>query len=303
MKQRFEGEAGRRLLIETVRDQKIVSGVNALAEEIVALGSPTDVKAGTTIIRQGGEDNDIFLILAGSFKIIVNDRKVAMRFANDHVGEMAAIQQTQRRSATVIANEDSLVLKLTEGQLAEMGSRHPLIWRNLAKELARRLEQRDAFVTAARKKIRLFVISSVEALEIAREVQNGFDHDPFNVVIWTDGVFRASQYPIESLEREVEQADFAIAIAQPDDLTESRGELKSVVRDNVLFELGVFIGRLGRARTFLVEPRGEELELPSDLTGLNPLTYKYGDGKDLASALGPVCNRIRTIVKELGPNN
>jgi CRP/FNR family transcriptional regulator, cyclic AMP receptor protein len=302
MKQRFEGEAGRRLLTEAVRDQKLVSGVNALAEEIVALASPTDVRAGTTIIQQGGGDNDIFLILTGSFKIVVNGQKVAMRFANDHVGEMAAVQQAQRRSATVIANEDSLVLKLTEAQLAEMGSRYTFVWRNIAKELARRLEQRNAFVTAAREKIRLFVISSVEALEIARGIQNGFDHDPFNVVIWTDGVFRASQYPIESLEREVEQADFAIAVAQPDDLTESRGKLKSVVRDNVMFELGVFIGRLGRTRTFLVEPRGEEIALPSDLTGLNALTYKYGDGTDLASALGPVCNRVRTIIKELGTN-
>jgi predicted nucleotide-binding protein len=69
-----------------------------------------------------------------------------------------------------------------------------------------------------------------------------------------------------------------------------------------MFELGVFIGRLGRTRTFLVEPRGEEIALPSDLTGLNALTYKYGDGTDLASALGPVCNRVRTIIKELGTN-
>ena len=37
----------------------------------------------------------------------------------------------------------------------------------------------------------------------------------------------------------------------------------------------MFIGRLGRKRTFLVEPRGEEVELPSDLKGITTLTYKY----------------------------
>ena len=49
---------------------------------------------------------------------------------------------------------------------------------------------------------------------------------------------------MESLERELDQSDFAIAIAQPDDLTESRGEAKPTPRDNVIFELGFFMGRL-----------------------------------------------------------
>ena len=36
------------------------------------------------------------------------------------------------------------------------------------------------------------------------------------------------------------------------------------------------MGRLGRRRTFLVEPLGEEIKLPSDLLGLSGLTYKFG---------------------------
>jgi predicted nucleotide-binding protein len=215
---------------------------------------------------------------------------------------MSAIQPTQRRSATVIATEDSVVCKLTELQLADLGRQHPDIWRFFAKELARRLEQRNAFVTSTRDRIRVFIISSAEALEVARTIQNAFDHDPFKVIVWTDGVFRASWYPVESLERELDQSDFAIAIAQPDDITRSRGETAPSPRDNVIFELGLFIGRIGRHRSFLVEPRGEEAKLPSDLSGITSITYKY-DRKDLAAGLGPACNRIRNIIKELGPNN
>jgi CRP/FNR family cyclic AMP-dependent transcriptional regulator len=303
MKERFEGKIGHRRLVDALREQKCVRGDASLAEEIADRGELFVVKKDTAIIEQGAEDNDFYLILAGSFKIVVNGRRVATRFPGDHVGEMAAIQPTQRRSATVVAGEDSVVAKLTEPQLSDLGRRYPELWRHFAKELARRLEQRNALVTAPRKKIRVFIISSVEALEIARTIQNAFEHDPFTVVIWTDGVFQASHYPIESLEREVDQSDFAIAIAQPDDVTDSRGRSSHSPRDNVIFELGFFMGRLGRHRALLVEPRGEEVKLPSDLTGLTTVPYRVGSGTDLAAALGPACNRLRTIILELGPNN
>jgi len=302
MIKRFEGESGKRTLVETLRDQKIVAGNGMLAEQIADMSVTAEVMLGTAIIHQGGDDNDLYLIVAGSFDIVVNGRKVARRFPNDHVGEMAAIQPTQRRSATVVASEDSVVCKLTEDQVVKLGQQHPDIWRFFAKELARRLEQRNAFVTTTRDKIRVFAISSAESLEIARTIQNAFDHDPFKVIVWTDGVFRASWYPIESLERELDQSDFAIAIAEPDDMTQSRGKTAQTPRDNVICELGLFIGRIGRHRSFLVEPRGEETKLPSDLSGITSISYKY-DKKDLAAALGPACNRIRDIIKELGPNN
>jgi predicted nucleotide-binding protein len=260
-----------------------------------------EVEPGATIIEQGAEDNDVYLIIAGAFDILVNGRKVARRFANDHVGEMAAIQPTQRRSATNTATERSVLCVLTEPQLSELGRQYPDIWRFIAKELARRLEQRNAHVTATHEKIRIFIISSAEALEIARTIQNAFEYD-FTVVVWTDGVFRASWYPVESLERQLDQSDFAIAIAQPDDITSSRGKSLPTPRDNVIFELGLFIGRIGRLRSFLVEPRGEELKLPSDLSGITALPYKY-DPADLAATMGPACNRIRAVIRELGPNN
>jgi CRP/FNR family transcriptional regulator, cyclic AMP receptor protein len=105
-------------------------------------------------------------------------------------------------------------------------------------------------VTTVSEKIRVFIISSAEAIEIARTIQNEFDHDPFSVTVWTDGVFRASHYAIESLERALDLSDVAIAVAQPDDITESRGQLKATPRDNVIFELGFFYGAPGKAPGF-----------------------------------------------------
>jgi predicted nucleotide-binding protein len=301
MIERFEGESGRPNLIEALRNQKIVAGNPDLAERIADTGVLVEINQGVTIIDQGAEDTDVYLIIAGTFDIVVNGRKVARRFANDHVGEMAAIQPTQRRSATVAATEKAVLCRLTDSQLIEIAREYPDVWRFIAKELARRLEQRNAHVTATHDKIRIFIISSAEALEIARTIQNAFEYD-FTVVVWTDGVFRASWYPIESLERQLDQSDFAIAVAQPDDVTHSRGQASSTPRDNVIFELGMFIGRIGRLRSILIEPRGEEVKLPSDLSGITALAYKY-DPENLAAAMGPACNRIRAIVRELGPNN
>src|SRR5215469_8388710 len=280
MKGRFEGEAGRRLLVDSLKSQKLVGGNHTLAEEIAAIGEIIELTKDDMIIEQGAADNEVYLILAGAFVVLVNGKKVATRVPNDSLGEMAAVQPSQRRSASVIASEPSLVLKLTEAQLATLGGKFPEIYRSLAKELALRLMQRNFLITVPHERIRVFIISSVEALDIARAIQNAFEHDPFLVVIWTDGVFRASQYSIESLEKELDQSDFAIAIAQPDDTTASRDKSVRTPRDNVIFELGFFMGRLGRHRSLLLEPRGEEVKLPSDLSGLTTIVYKY-DPKSL----------------------
>jgi CRP-like cAMP-binding protein len=183
MKNRFEGPDGKRLLLDALKDQSIVSGNETLAEEIAGLGSFVPVSNGSPIITQGADDNDVYLILLGAFAIIVNGKQVNVRRAGTHLGEMAAIQPTQCRSATVTALEDSILLKLTEPQVAALGEKHPSIFRQFAKELARRLEQRNALVTAAHSKVHVFIMSSVEALQIARAVQNAFEHDPFNVVV------------------------------------------------------------------------------------------------------------------------
>jgi predicted nucleotide-binding protein len=302
VKERFEGEAGRRILVDALRGQKVVSGDLAIAENIVDCAELIEVAAAAELIKQGGEDNDLYFILVGSFKIMVNGKKVAIRNSGTHVGEMTAIEPAQKRSATVIAVEKSVVLKVTEAQLTQIGQQHPNVWRSFAKELSARLLERNSMVSAARPEIRIFIMSSSEALKIAQALQASLSHE-YLPVVWTNGVFQASSYPIESLEKQLENSDFAIAVAQPDDTTTSRGVEQRSPRDNVIFELGFFMGRLGRKRTVLVEPREEEIKLPSDLTGITTLTYKYGDGKDLQARLAPACTAIRDLINELGADN
>jgi predicted nucleotide-binding protein len=293
----------RSVLIESLGEQKLVRGNRQLAERIAEVGELHQVESGTVIIEQGGTDHDVYLILAGSFDVVVNGRLIARRGPADHVGEMAAIQPSQVRSASVLASTSSVIVKIQNAQFLEIANGYPEMWRTIARELARRLEQRNALVATTHDKVRVFIISSTEALPIARAIQSAFEYDPFHVTVWTDGVFRASWYPIESLEQQLDSSDFAVAIASPDDIVESRGKSAATARDNVIFELGLFIGRLGRKRSFLLEPRGEEVKLPSDLAGITTIPYRVATGKDVGPALGPACNRMREIIDDLGPNN
>ncbi len=80
-----------------------------------------------------------------------------------------------------------------------------------------------------------------------------------------------------------------------------RGEAASVPRDNVVFELGLFLGALGRQRCAFVMPSDREIRLPTDLLGLTPLKYRTdrADG-NLIATIGPSANQIRRMLRGLG---
>lgn len=303
MIERFEGDAGRRLRIEGILNQKLVAGNKALAEELADRVQMLSFSPGDVLIEQGGIDNHVFLILAGSVNVVVNGRIVAVRGPNDSVGEMAAVEPIQKRSASIIALDDTVVAKVTEPEFSDIGDRFPEVYRRIAKDLARRLMQRNALVNSTRDKIRVFIISSAEALPMARVVQTAFEHDPFTTIVWTDGVFKVASYTLQSLEDQVDNSDFAIAIAHADDLTVSRGKDWPSARDNVIFELGLFMGRLGRNRAILMEPREDKVKLPSDLAGVTTIPYRFEKGQDAAALMGPACNQLRDHINSLGPNN
>jgi Predicted nucleotide-binding protein containing TIR-like domain len=151
-------------------------------------------------------------------------------------------------------------------------------------------------------KLRVFIGSSAEQLELAYATQEALEHNVESTV-WTQDVFTLSRSTIASLIDQLDDSDFGIFVLAPDDVTVMRDASKRTIRDNVIFELGLFIGRLGADRCFLIVPRGlEDLHLPSDLVGVTPATYDPGrqDG-NLNAALGPACNRIRKAILRVGP--
>lgn len=303
MLERFNGEQGHRLKIEALMQQRMVLGNSSIATEIADKSTLRAFQPGETLITQHSTENEVLFLISGSVDIIINGRVVAARGPGNHVGEMAAIEPSHRRSATVIAKEPTIVAELKEADFSDIAIRYPDIYKLIARELSRRLLERNKLISATRDKIKVFIICSAEALPIARMVQNAFQHDSFLTTIWTDGVFKIAHYPLESLENAVDQSDFAIAIAHADDLTLFRGQEWPSSRDNVVFELGLFMGRLGRKRAILMEPREDRVKLPSDLSGVTTIVYNYQTGPDAVAHLAPACNELRNHIQALGLNN
>ena len=147
---------------------------------------------------------------------------------------------------------------------------------------------------------RIFVGSSREAIDVARAIQGELD-DEFDVTVWDQDVFRLSYGALDSLLDALDSSDAGIFVLRPDDLTERRGESSPTARDNVTFELGMFIGRLGRDRTFMLTPGTSTVRLPSDLIGLTTAHYdeaRFETGQ-LRAAIGPACTEIRGVLRSI----
>jgi Predicted nucleotide-binding protein containing TIR-like domain len=145
----------------------------------------------------------------------------------------------------------------------------------------------------------IFVGSSSEGLQLAKAVQVLLDRNN-DVELWTQGVFGLSHGTLESLVDAIPGFDFAILILTADDLVISRGTEQQTARDNVLLELGLFMGGLGRDRTFIIYERGTSLKLPSDLAGVTPATFQMQASGNLQASLGAPCTQIEQAIQISG---
>lgn len=146
----------------------------------------------------------------------------------------------------------------------------------------------------------VFVGSSSEGLEFARAIRSLLTDDA-EVTVWKEDVFVIGKSFIEALFDALPRFDYAILILTPDDLVSARNVEAFGPRDNVIFELGLFMGRLGRSRTFIVRQAGGKMKMPSDLDGITMAKYEWPrKDKSHKSAVGAACDSIRQIIRDLG---
>jgi predicted nucleotide-binding protein len=78
---------------------------------------------------------------------------------------------------------------------------------------------------------------------------------------------------IEKFEREANNVGYAVILFTPDDIggLQSANEQQARARQNVIFELGFFAGRLGRERVCILT--APDVEIPSDIFGLGYVPF------------------------------
>lgn len=146
----------------------------------------------------------------------------------------------------------------------------------------------------------LFIGSSTEGLEFARAIRSKLIEDS-EITIWDEGFFQPGKTFIDTLVDSLPRFDFAVLVLTPDDWTQSRKKESFSPRDNVVFELGLFMGRLGRTRTFVVHQTNTETKIPSDLAGVTTVQYDWPrSDKNYIAAVGSACDSIRRVIKDLG---
>jgi hypothetical protein len=150
-------------------------------------------------------------------------------------------------------------------------------------------------------KPRVFVGSSAEFEDHAVATKKILEEDDtLSVTYWKDLPSAGSQTVFEILTKAAaeELFDFAVFVLSPDDVLTMRGERASVPRANVIFEIGLFIGALGRDRVFLMAPGKQELKLPSDMGGIRHDTWVNGE-QDAKSAVRGAASAFRSAMEAM----
>jgi hypothetical protein len=149
------------------------------------------------------------------------------------------------------------------------------------------------------RKARVFIASSRESVPVAYAIQQNLELEA-EVTVWDQNTFRLNGYALEELVKRLDEFDCAVFVCTPTDKSQIREQQVDVARDNVIFELGLFIGRQGRDRCFVVQPHGVDLHLPSDFAGIVTARYEPNrTDRNMRAALGPACNQILEQIREL----
>ncbi|WP_291097439.1 nucleotide-binding protein, partial [Flavobacterium sp. UBA5153] len=141
-------------------------------------------------------------------------------------------------------------------------------------------------------KRKIFIGSSSEGIKIANQVKDQINlelGDWIECETWENGgVFSLNKGTLESLVKASRKYDYGIMLASKDDILIKRMKIFNVMRDNVLFEMGLFLGSLGLQRAFLITH--DKTSLPSDFNGVT--IVKYND-KNISDKIANVILEIK----------
>ena len=146
---------------------------------------------------------------------------------------------------------------------------------------SRLVELVAALLHGTKPKPRIFIVHGhdrVALLDLKNFLQNGL-HFPEPVIL---GEMKSGgRTVIEKLEHHASQIDIAFVLLTPDDtggVSDPTSSMRPRARQNVVFELGYFFGKLGRRSGRVIVLHKGPLEIASDIAGLMYIDIQNGVG-------------------------
>ena len=123
-------------------------------------------------------------------------------------------------------------------------------------------------------RISIFIGSSSESSSIAHALKFFFDPAIFNVDVWDEDVFERGNSNLDNLKKFTAIYDYSIMLFVQDDEIIHRGKKYDNVPPNIIFEYGLFLGRMGSDRSFIVAEKTKDIDdfidqVFSDLKGIS----------------------------------
>ena len=139
-------------------------------------------------------------------------------------------------------------------------------------------------------KPKIFIGSSKAGYSIAEKVKDNLVNigDCF---LWQDpNVWEPNRSTFENLLRMVSYFDFGVFVATADDLTLTNDKIVIEPRDNVILEMALFLGAMGRDKSFLLVEDG--IKLPTDFSGIYMPRFDKGNDTIIKNACDEYANKI-----------
>jgi SulP family sulfate permease len=131
----------------TLSERLVYAGFNEEeTSKLFAYLERMEIDAGEYLIHQGDESNDLYLIESGQLSVyleVENENRLRLQATGTRtvIGEIGLYLKTER-TASVIANEPSIVYRLSKEALDEMREKAPDLAADFHQFVARQLAER-----------------------------------------------------------------------------------------------------------------------------------------------------------------
>jgi hypothetical protein len=144
-------------------------------------------------------------------------------------------------------------------------------------------------------KPKIFIGSSTLGIAVAEKVKSHLSNVG-DCYVWNEpNVWEPNRSTFENLLRMVSYFDFGVFVATADDLTLTNDKIVIEPRDNVILEMALFCGAMGRDKSFLMVEEG--IKPPSDFNGIYMPRFNKLDDSTIKTACDEYASKIEEHYK------